>query len=59
MAEVTVTADQVEQMIYRCRGRQLHARQFGTPTAEQVYEAAVNRWLDLWRDARLDGAVRI
>lgn len=57
--QTTVTRVQVEQLIYRCRMRQLHAEQFGTPTAAETYRLAADRWLELWPAASMDGAIRI
>lgn len=55
----TLTLLQVEQMIVTCRMRQLREQYHGTATAAATYEAATNRWLELWRPAKADRTVTI
>lgn len=55
----TLSLQQVEQMIVTCRMRQLREQYHGTETAPRTYEAATNRWLDLWRPASIDRSVQI
>lgn len=52
-----LTQQQVEQMIYRCRMRQLHAETFGPETSAKIYAARMNWWLELWPAAHVDRTV--
>jgi hypothetical protein len=57
--QTILTVQQVEQMIYRCRMRWLCEQYHGTETAARTYEAATNRWLDLWHAAKIDRQVQV
>lgn len=55
----TLSLQQVEQLIYRCRSRQLHAEQFGTATAAKTYRERCDYWLELWPAAKTDRHVSV